>query len=197
MPPPAKPTPWDVTKDKLVQTKLMVTAIALSRRCTPNKAATHDAELHKQYDLAMDDPRLRLAVASGASLRQDEPRRRQAAELVQWCIKQWRDLPDDGSLLDGFLRNELRRGLAAVTAVVKLAADQGPPLGRNVQYVATAVAADAVAEVLQLLSRRPRDWQMTARVLEYYGWDLGTEPLPQKGDALRQLVRRRRTRSGV
>jgi hypothetical protein len=196
MAPPARPTPWEVTKEELWLTNLTVTAMALRRRCTSNEAATHEAELHKQYGLAMDDPRLRLAVASGASLVQDEPRRRQAAAMVEWCIRLWCDLPDRGRLLDGFLLNELRRGLAAVTAVVKLAADQGPPLGREVQYTATAVAADAVAEVLRLLSGRPRDWKMTARVLECYGWDLGTESFRRKGDALRKLVERR-TRPGT
>jgi hypothetical protein len=160
-------------------------------RCDPTVAKTHAAALHEQYGLAMDDPLLHLAVASGWDLLHDEPRRRQVAAWVEWCQRLLRDMPDDGSLKARFLLDELRPGLGAVTAAVASAASQGLPLGRDVRPTATAVAAACVATVLRGLRGRPRDWQMTARVLEYYGWDLGTQHLRQKGDALRKLVRRR------
>jgi hypothetical protein len=182
----------DVTNHDPKLARLMSTAMVLGKhaRCAPTEAKTHAAALDEQYGLAIDDPLLHLAVASGWVLLQDEPRRRQVAAMVEWCKRLLRDIPDDGSVEARFLLKELRPGLAAVTTAVASAAAQGLPLGRDVQPAATAVAAANVAEVLRSHSGRPPGWQMTARVLEYYGWDLGTEPYRKKGDALRNLVKR-------
>jgi hypothetical protein len=183
----------DVTNHDPKLARLMFTAFVLGKhaRCDPIRAKTHAAELHKKYGLTMDDALLQLAVATGWGLLQDEPRRRQVAAMVEWNKRLWSDIPNDGIFQARLVLNELRPGLAAVTAAVASAAEQGPPLGRDGRYVATAVTAAAVATVLRGLTGRPRDWQMTARVLEYYGWDLGTESLRRKGDAHRHLVGRR------
>jgi len=188
----------DVTNHDPKLARLMFTAFVLGKhaRRDPIVAKTHATELHKKYGLTMDDALLQLAVATGWGLLQDEPRRRQVAAMVEWNKRLWRDIPNDGIFQARLVLNELRPGLAAVTAAVASAASDGLPLGRDVLPAATAAAAANVVEVLRSLSGRPRDWQMTARVLAYYGWDLGTESLRRKGDALRKLVSRR-TQPGI
>jgi len=188
----------DVTNHDPKLARLMFTAFVLGKhaRRDPIVAKTHATELHKKYGLTMDDALLQLAVATGWGLLQDEPRRRQVAAMVEWFERLLHDIPNDGSLEARFLLERLRPGLAVVTTAVASAASDGLPLGRDVLPAATAAAAANVVEVLRSLSGRPRDWQMTARVLAYYGWDLGTESLRRKGDALRKLVSRR-TQPGI
>jgi len=187
----AGPTLGDVTNHNREWAMLMFSAMELGKqpRCAPAVASRLEADLHEEYGLKIDDPLLHLAVATGWRLLQDEQQRCQAAALVEWWERVLHEIPNDGSLPTRVLLNELRPGLAAVTAVVASAASQGLPLARD--HVAIAVAAAAVVTVLRGISGRPRDWQMTARVLEYYGLKLGTQRLRQKGDALRKLVRRR------